>query len=341
MRRTLLASLVAFALVAAACGSDDEPAATTTTAAPATTTTAAPTTSAAPTTTVAPTTTAAPEDPAVTFTGADGVESVIEDSSRVVVLTGDLVEVIFALGAGDRVAAVDVTAIYPAQVNELPRFGFGQQAAAEAILSFGPTLVIGDQLAGPAETFDQVRAAGVPVAILETQTSLEGVSMKIEQIALLLGVEEAGAELVATVEAEIAEAVALAETATESPRVAFVYIRGPETVFLFGQGTVTQALIEGANAVDTISESGVRALVPLTPEALVAAAPDVIVVPSIGLEALGGLEVFQTLPGIADTPAGQSGSFLTYEDTFFLNFGPRTGQALKQFVTDLHPELAG
>ncbi len=54
---------------------------------------------------------------------------------------------------------------------------------------------------------------------------------------------------------------------------------------------------------------------------------------------MGGLEVFATLPGVADTPAAQNERFLTYEDTFFLNFGPRTGEALRQLVIDLYPEL--
>ena len=42
----------------------------------------------------------------------------------------------------------------------------------------------------------------------------------------------------------------------------------------------------------------------LTPEALVGAAPDVIVVPESGFAALGGAEAFLEVPGVADTPAG-------------------------------------
>ena len=353
MRRTLLKGLVAVALVAAAygsaCGSDGEPDTTTTTppATQATTTSVAPTTTTAstpattaPTSTAVPTTILAPVVEPVTFIGADGVESTIGDSSRVVVLAGDLVEVVFALGAGDRVVAVDVTAVFPSEVHALPKLGFGQQAAAEPILGFGPTLVIGDQLSGPPEAFELIRAAGVPVVILETQTTLPGVPQKIMDAATVLGLGDAGVELASQVETEIADAVALTSQVTERQSVAFVYVRGPETILLFGQGTLTQALIEGANAIDTISESGVPGLVPLSPEALVAAAPDVIIVPTLGLDAMGGIDIFSTLPGVAETPAGQAGNFLTYEDGFFLNFGPRTGQTLLQLVLDLYPELA-
>ncbi|MFQ5555480.1 MAG: hemin ABC transporter substrate-binding protein [Acidimicrobiia bacterium] len=349
MRRSITTALLALALVSAACSDDDAagaPGATSTTAAVTTaapaTTALATTTTTAPVTTVAPvTTTVADVSPEpVTFTGVDEVESVITDTSRTVVLTGDLVEVVYALGAADRIAAVDVTAAFPAEANALPKVGFGQQLAAEAVLSFGPTLVIGDQLVGPQESIDQIRSAGVPVVILETQTTLDGVTEKIGQVAEILGLEDEGRTVSTRVAAEIAEAQELAARAASPQNVAFVYIRGPETLLLFGQGMVTQAMIEGANAIDTGAVAGVRGAVPLTPEALVSAAPDVIVLPSLGLEALGGLDAFRTIPGVAETPAGRDDRFLEYEDTFFLNFGPRTGQALRTLVLDLYPELA-
>ncbi len=339
MQRRFPIILAAIAILATACGDDGDATATSrpaTTAAP--TTTAPPAPTAPPITSATPAPTAAPA--ALRFTGADGVESVIEDTSRVVVLNGDLVEVIYELGAADRIAAVDVTATYPPAADELPKIGFGQQLAAEAVLSFGPTLVIGDELVAPQESIDQIRAAGIPVVILETQTTLGGVATKIREVASLLGLDEEGASLAARVEEEIEDARLLAAGATDQQNVAFIYVRGPETLLLFGQGMVTQAMIEGANAVDSGAVAGVRGAAPLTPEALVAAAPDVIVVPSLGLAALGGIAELVKIPGVAETPAGREGRFLAYEDTFFLNFGPRTGEALRRLVLDLYPGLA-
>jgi iron complex transport system substrate-binding protein len=104
----------------------------------------------------------------------------------------------------------------------------------------------------------------------------------------------------------------------------------------------TNPMIEGANAVDVGADSGVFGAVPLSAEALVAAAPDVIVLPQSGLEALGGVEVLvDVVPGVAETPAGENGAFLAYDEAYFFNLGPRVGQALMEFVLDLHPELAG
>ncbi len=334
MTTLTIRALLAFVLFLAACGGE---AATTTTVEKVATTTAAP----APTTTPAPeTTTTTTTTPARTFVGADGVEVTITDISRVVSLNGDLTEIIFELGLGANVVAVDVTTTYPpqaAEFNETGRtVGFAQRLAAEAVLAFEPTLVIGDTQVGPPETISQLREAGVPVVILETQTTLDGVAAKIRQVAEILGVPEEGAELAGRVAAEIQAAQAMVPGDAEEKRIAYVYLRGPQVVFLFGAGMPTQAMIEGAGAVDAGAATGVFGPAPLTPEALVAAAPDVIILPEAGLAALGGIEAFKGIPGVAETPAAAQDAFLVYDEAFFFNLGPRTGQALAQLVTDLY-----
>ncbi|GMR01708.1 MAG: hemin ABC transporter substrate-binding protein [Acidimicrobiia bacterium] len=337
MKHRILLLLVAIAVLAAACSSGTNTATSTTTTTPAeqTTTTTAPEAA----------TTTEPATGERTFTGADGVETQISDISRIVSLNGDLTEIIFELGLGSNVVGVDVTTTYPPEAaalnDEGQTVGFAQQLAPEAVLRFEPTLVLGDQMIGPTETIDQLRAAGVPVVILATQTTLDGALEKIAQVAQILDVPEAGKELVGRVAAEIDVATALAASAKGQPTVAYIYTRGPQLTLLFGAGMPTQAMIEGANAIDAGVASGVRGPAPVTPEALVAAAPEVIVLPRAGIEAMGGLEAFKQIPGIADTPAGQADAFLIYDEAYFFNLGPRVGLALKDFVTDLYPDLAG
>lgn len=339
MKRTWYALATALLLTVAACGGEEATATTemapTTTVAETTTTTAQTTTTTAAET--SPTDAAAAE---VLFVGADGVESVIADTSRIVSLTGDITEIIFELGLGDRVAAIDITTTFPEEAAALPGIGFGQQLAAEPVLAFEPTLVIGDESIEPTEAVEQLRAAGVPVVILPGQTTLGGVSEKIRQIATIMSAEAAGEELVERVEADIAQAQSLIPDVDAPLRVAYVYVRGEQLVLIFGQGVATNAMITGAGASDAGAESGVFGAAPLTPEAIVAAAPDVIVLPDAGLAALGGEAAFAQLPGIAETPAGQNEAFLAYDEAFFFNLGPRVGQALERFVTDLY-DLSG
>lgn len=335
MKRSV--ALLALVLIAAGCSSDD--AATTTAAPPVTTaapTTAAPTTTEATTTTT--TTTEAPQV-ARTFVGADGVEVDVSDVSRIVSLNGDLTEILFELGFGANVAAIDVTTTFPEEATALPVVGFGQMLTPEAVLGFGPTLVIGDQQVGPPETIQQLRDAGVPVLILQARGSLQGAIDKINELAEVVGAPDAGIELADRVQLEINDALAAAASAAESPNVAYIYVRGPQTLLLFAGGMPTQAMIEGAGAVDVGAGSGAFGPVPLTPEALIAAAPDVIVLPAAGFGALGGADALLNIPGIAETPAGADRNFLVYEEGYFFGLGPRTGQALAEFVRDLYPEL--
>ena len=101
----------------------------------------------------------------------------------------------------------------------------------------------------------------------------------------------------------------------------------------------TLTRIEAAGGRDVGAESGSVGTVDVTPEALVAAAPDVIVITSEGLEALGGIDGLLRIPGFAETPAGQARRILDYSEGDFLTFGPRIGESLAAFIADLRIAL--
>lgn len=321
-RQALIAA--SLALVAAACASSD--------------TTSSDVGSSPPATPAPASTATAIEPPDGSFVGVDGVVSDVSDTSRIVSLTGDITEIIYELGLGDRVVAVDITTTYPSEANDIKRnggnVGFGQALTPESVLRYEPTLVIGDESIEPVETIEQLRDAGVPVVILEYRTTLEGVGEKIEEVARILGAESAGDDLSDRVMQEVGVARERAVEAGLRQRIAYLYTRGPSLVFVFGRGIPTNAMIEGAGGLDAGAEIGEGAI-PLTPEALVAAAPDVIVVPESGIAGLGGFDALLEIPGVAETPAGRDRAFLAYDEAFFFNLGPRAGAALDQFVTDL------
>ena len=322
MRTRLTVLLASLMLIVVACSSatDDEP-------------------SAAEGTNATTTTTEAIEGP--TYEGVDGVTSSIADTSRIVSMNGDLTEIIYELGAGDRLVGIDLTTTYPPEATELPDVGLGRDLNVEAIIGLSPTIVIGDTQIEPESAIEQIRAAGIPVVVLQAEVTLEGVPRKIANMGEILGLQSEAEELSRRVQGEIDDALALAEQATSNPRAAYMYVRGPETLLLFGNGMPTHFLIEAANGVDAAGDVGVFFAQNLQAEQLVAAAPEVLITPIQGFEILGGLDAFLALPGVADTPAGQSASVLTYDEALFLGMGPRVGEALRQLVLDLHPEIDG
>ena len=320
MHRTTI--LLSFALVVAGCSGDAEVASTSADS------TVVPESSAA---------TAAPE--VRTFVGADGVESEISDVSRIVPLSGDLTEAVYALGLGDNVVGRDVTTIYPPEAMTVPIVGLGRFLTAEGVLAENPTLVLGDTQTAPLEAIEQIRDAGVPVFIFDVPTSFEGLYEKARQIGDVLGAPGEGAALAAEMQTSIEAAVATATPLDPTPGVAFIYSRGPDVMLLFGDGMVTGPLIEASGGRDVGAELGVTGTVDVTPEAIVAAAPDVIVTTQEGIDAFGGVDGFLAVPGIAETPAGRAGRVIAYSEGDFLTLGPRIGDQLQRFIADLRDAL--
>jgi heme transport system substrate-binding protein len=288
------------------------------------------------------TSTSAPSSlPPSSYEGADGVVASIADTHRIVSLNGDLTEIIFALGAGDRVVGIDLTTTFPEEATTLPDVGLSRTLDAEAVIGLQPSLVIGDTQVEPAASIDRIRAAGIPVVILPAEVTLEGAIRKIASMGTILGLEDEASGLAAEVQSEIDDARALATTATTTPRVAYTYVRGPETLLLFGNGMPTHFMIEAAGGIDAAGEAGVFFAEDLSAERLVIAAPDVLIAPTAGFEILGGLDAYLALPGVGDTPAGAARRVLTYDEALLLGMGPRVGQALHQLVLDLHPDIGG
>jgi iron complex transport system substrate-binding protein len=158
-------------------------------------------------------------------------------------------------------------------------------------------------------------------------------------LASALGVPTRGEELVEEVRSAVDAALGAASPLESKPNIAFVYSRGPDVMLLFGSEMTTQPLIEAAGGVDVGAAIGVTGTVSVTPEAIVAAAPEVIIITSEGLDALGGIDGLLEIPGFAETPAGRDRHVLDYPEGDFLTFGPRIADSLELLITELHSIL--
>lgn len=311
-------ALVAVALVAASagCGGDSDPAAAT------------PPRAAGP-----------PESSPVLparHTNPDGTAVDVVDTARIVVLNGDVAEVVWALGLGDSVVATDTSATYPPEAAALQTLGYQRSLSAEGILAQRPTVVVGSTDAGPPPVLEQVRAAGVPVVIVASDRTVSAPAAKIRAVGAALGVPNRADALAAQVDQEIQQIVERAGQATERPRVAILYLRGANTQLLLGRDQGADALAVAAGGQPAVT---VETTAPLTAEALVAAAPDVLVVTTSGLGSVGGVDGLLGIPGVAETPAGKDRRIFDFDDQVLLGFGPRTALALDALFTFIHPEL--
>ena len=258
---------------------------------------------------------------------------------RIVSLFGDLTEIIYELGAGHLVVGRDASSIYPAEAELLPNLGFTQALSAEGVLALEPTLVIGNQTAGPSEVLEQIRDAGVEVVIIDSPSTFDAMGLKIRAVGVALGIEERAEAFAAAAEARL-DAV-LADVAARNPEgdarpsVLFIYVRRGGLQLVAGEGSAAATIIEAAGGTDAGTAAGVVGFVPLTPEAVVAADPEVILVMDRGLAAIGGVPGLLEIPGVALTRAGRNLRFVSMEDLYLLGFGPRLPDALHDLATQL------
>ncbi len=276
-----------------------------------------------------------------TYGGPDGVTTTVEDASRIVALSGEFTEIVFALGLGPNLVGVDLSSVYPEEAKAIPKVGVERLLLAEPILAQNPTVVLGDVDATPMEVIDQVREAGVPVVIFPRFQGLDAPAIKIREVASVLGVAQRGDELAASVQAEIDSVVEAAAAVDERPAAAVVYLaNNGATILLLGENTVMEGLIDAAGGRDVAPAAGADGMMPLTPEALAGGAPEYIITTQRGIDASGGLDGFLQIPGVAQTPAAAAGNVLVFEDTYLLNLGPRTPDLLAELQAAFHPELA-
>ncbi len=274
-----------------------------------------------------------------TFTDATGTEITVTDTSNLITLGGDLTEIVYALGQENKLVAVDTSSIYPAEATALPKVGYVRNLSAEGVLSLGPSFILASQDAGPPEVVAQLRQAGVPLFIVPGEDSVEGAKTKIETIGAVLGAETQATRLVNEIELDVAEAELYVDAARRSePSVMFVYARGAGTLSVSGTNTAAHAMIELAGAQNAVT--GYEGYKPLTAEAAVTAAPDVLLFLDRGLESVGGYAGLADLPGLALTPAYENERVVALDDLYLLGFGPRVGAALKDLTLALYPEVA-
>ena len=261
----------------------------------------------------------------------------VAETQRVISVGGSITEIIYALGAEDRLVAVDSTSSYPPAADALPDVGYMRQLSAEPIVALQPKLLLLAEDAGPQATIDQLRAAGIRIVTLPDRPTLDGVHDKIRKVAAALDLRTAGEALVSRIEAAQRDVLRRLAAVAERPRVLFLLSVGNGAPLAAGTATAAAGIIAlagGQNALD-----GFSGYKPLSPEAAAAASPQVVLVTEGTLERLGGREALLSRPELATSPAAEAGRLIAMDALLLLGFGPRTPDAISLLAQGLHPDL--
>jgi iron complex transport system substrate-binding protein len=259
---------------------------------------------------------------------------------RLITVGGGITEVVYALGAQDQLVATDTTSSYPSAALSTPKVGYMRQLSAEGVLALRPSALVASTDAGPPVVLDQLRSAGVKVELVESDHSWEEVQRKVAAVGRATGRVQQAAALQAELDARWAAVRqrVLKQTSAEPPRVLFV-LSHTGAPLVSGEATAAHAMIGFAGARNAMG--GFKGYRPMTAEAMAAAAPDLILITSEGLAAVGGVEKFWQRPELALTPAyrrrAQAQTLVHFGALELLGFGPR----LPQVVQRLHQKVVG
>ncbi|WP_305856744.1 heme/hemin ABC transporter substrate-binding protein [Balneatrix alpica] len=257
---------------------------------------------------------------------------------RLLSIGGTLTEILYALGAGEQLVGTDTSSYYPAAAETLPKVGYQRALAVEGILSLHPELVLASGEAGPATVLAQLRAAGVRVEVIDTPPTPAGLLSRIERLATLTGREQQGLALQQQISEQL-QALQLPPQWHRPPKLLFILQHGNGSPMVAGRQTAVDELIHLSGALNAMAD--INGYKPLTPEALVQAAPDVILISQQGLAQSGGEAALLAQPGMALTPAGQQQRILSMDALLVLGMGPRTAEAALHLRSQLQAWFGG
>jgi len=197
-------------------------------------------------------------------------------AKRIVSLVPSVTESLFCLGLGDRVVGITDWCVHPSdRVSGLPKVGGTKNPSVRRILELEPDLVIANREENRKRTVVALRAAGIDVWVTYPRTVRDGVAL-LRELADL----GATAEAVESVVGPVEEAVRAAEVQRPSRGLPVFCPVWKNPWMAVGGETYASSLLELCGGANVFADLGDRRYPIVELQQVVAAAPEVILLPS-------------------------------------------------------------
>jgi iron complex transport system substrate-binding protein len=285
----------------------------------------------------APSATATPEVIAVTD-GLGRQVTLAAPATRIVSLAPSNTEMLFALGAGDRLIGRDEFSDYPAEALAVPSIGsLYPSVNTEAVVALEPDLVLAAGITNPADV-ERLAELGLTVYATRVNTGLDQIYTDLLDVGALTGHAAEAQALVDSLKARV-EVVTTKTSAVADKPVVFYEIDATEPAkpWTAGPNSFIAQLIGmagGTNAGDIAADQYAQ----LSLEQLVAQDPAIII---LGSATYGGQtpELVAQRTGWENIAAVENGAVYTFDDNLVSRPGPRVVDGLEQLAALIHPEL--
>ncbi|MFC7053106.1 hemin ABC transporter substrate-binding protein [Hansschlegelia quercus] len=256
---------------------------------------------------------------------------------KIVTLGGGVTEIVYALGAGDRIVAVDLTSTYPAAARGKPNVGYYRRLSAEGVLALAPTAIVAADGAGPKETMDVLASAAVPLVSLAEVRRPGDVATRIRAVAEAIGEQERGTALADAVSADLST---LAEDIFHiQKRQRTLILLGPSNG---GPLTAAGSQSTGALALELVGGDNVAASMtgwkPLVDEAVLALYPEAVIVMATGAPV--SVDAVARHPALAGSAAVRDNRVVAADALGLVGFGPRVAHIAQGVAKRIYSDQA-
>lgn len=253
-------------------------------------------------------------------------------AERIVSLLPAATETLFALGAGEVVVGRTRYDTEP-HLATVASVGGGLDPSLEAILALSPDLVLAFETAGGSRFRGRLEQLGVPVFTLQARDTAD-IFANIDRLGTLTGRAGAADSLARSIRAEL-ERIGGEAPSGDHPRA--LYVASIDPPIIAGPRTYLSQLIgvAGAESIDTGAGSGTD-WPQVSLEALVAAAPDVVVLP-VGSDPTSSVERLTSATGWRELLAVREGRIAVVDTDLVSRPGPRLpeiARALRQAMVE-------
>ncbi len=285
----------------------------------------------------APTT--APAGPIIFTDGAGKEVNLTAPATKIVSLAPSNTEILFAIGAGDRLVGREDYSNFPEEgVKDIPSIGgLDGKLNLEKITSLQPDLVLAAEINTP----DQIKALddlGLKVVVLKNPIEWNGLYENIKLVGKATGQDAAAEKLAGELAARV-KAVTDAVSTAEATPVVFYELDATEPAkpWTTGPGTFMDLLINQAGGVNAAAGMD-SPWGQLSQEELIVQNPDFIL---LGDNLYGGVtpEQVAARPGWDSIKAVQQNQVFTFNDDLVSRPGPRMVDGLEALAKTIHPEL--
>jgi iron complex transport system substrate-binding protein len=267
-----------------------------------------------------------------------GAEIVLaEPAQKIISISPSLTEILFSVGAGDRLIGRDSNSMYPEEAAAAVDLGgMWEGIPVEDILAMEPDLILAGEIFAE-DAIQELRDLGLNIYWQKNPADFEGLYKNISDIAVLTGTEDIADELIISMTDRVSELDDKLSSVEYIPLVFYeLDASDPANPYTPGAGTFISFIIsraKGLNLGDSLEGSWVQ----VSSEELLAQNPDIILL----ADALYGItpEMVAERAGWSEIKAVADGEIYPF-DPFILSVpGPRLVDGFLQVAEILHPEV--